>query len=353
MHSIEDVDRGTAHELVRVIRDPAVGLSAVIAIHSTALGPSMGGVRRRDYASFDAAIEDALRLSEAMTLKNSAAGLPLGGGKAVIIDAAESASPELIDAFATVLQELGGRYVAAEDIGTTPADMDRIARRTTWVAGQSEAAGGNGDPSPATAVTVFGALRAAAQLRWGSDDLHGRTVGILGAGKVGSHLATHVAAAGASVMVADVRSDRAEAVATAVTDGVAVSPAALLDEQFDVLAPCATGGLLTSQVAEELRVEIVCGAANNMLSTDAVADVLKARDVLYVPDFLANAGGIIHVGGAFLGWAAERIRDQLDDCVANASTALREAQHAGVTPLTVALRRAAARLRAAEPSIRA
>lgn len=290
-----------SHELVRVIRSDASGLVAVIAVHSTAMGPSMGGVRRQNYASLNLAIDDALRLSHAMTLKNSVAGLPLGGGKSVIVDASSEPSNAMLDSFADAVENLGGRYVAAEDIGTTPRHMDRLARRTHWVAGRSREAGGNGDPSPATAATVFGAMQAASDLRWGSSDLSRRAVGILGAGKVGGHLAERLEKAGAELLIADVDSQRAEKLASSLPHAKAVATATLFTRYVDILAPCAVGGMIDKGVASSLRASIICGASNNTLAADSVADVLAERGILYVPDFLANAGGIIHVGGGFLG----------------------------------------------------
>jgi glutamate dehydrogenase/leucine dehydrogenase len=347
MLTYEDLALDGDHELVRAFRDDEAGLVAIVAVHSTALGPSMGGVRRRAYGSFDEALEDVLRLSAAMTLKNSAAGLPLGGGKSVIVDASEEPSDALVDAFAGAVEQLGGRYVAAEDIGTTPRQMDRMAARTRWVAGCTAEVGGNGDPSPSTAVTVFGALRAAADARWGGEDLTDRTVGVLGVGKVGGSLARLAAKAGARLVLADALPERAEALAAELPAAEAVTPEALPTRMLDVLAPCATGGLLTPALADALDVEIVCGAANNILLTDAVADRLAARGILFVPDFVANAGGIIHVGGAFLGWDEAQIRDCVEAAVARTGDVLAEANARGVTPLAVAHERAAARLRQA------
>lgn len=344
MLASEDLAVAGDHELVRVVRDEQAGLLAVIAIHSTALGPAMGGVRRRAYPSLDDAVADALRLSAAMTLKNSVAGLPLGGGKSVIVDARPEASDALLDAFAEAIDRLEGRYVAAEDIGTTPCDMDRIARRTRWVAGQSEAAGGNGDPSPSTALTVFGALTAAARERWGSDELAGRTVGVLGVGKVGGALARRASEAGARLLLADALPERAQALADALPDARTLPSEELLARPLDVLAPCATGGLLTPELAARLDAAIVCGAANNVLLDDDVADRLAERGILYVPDFVANAGGIVHVGGAFLGWDAERIEAAVVAAALRAGGVLGEARARSVTPLTVAYERARARL---------
>lgn len=351
MLSHEDRTDCAEHELVRVFRDDAAGLLAVVAVHSTALGPSMGGVRRRDYASLDEAVADALRLSAAMTLKSSAAGLPLGGGKSVIVDARADADDALLDAFAAAIASLGGRYVAAEDIGTTPRHMDRIAARTPWVAGQSAAAGGNGDPSPATAATVFGALSAAAAHHWYGDGLADRTVGVLGVGKVGSAVARMAAAEGAHLVLADAVPGRAEALAAGMRSAEVASPSALLDRRLDVLMPCATGGLVDIALADHLDVEILCGAANNILADDVVATVLHERRILYVPDFVANAGGIIHVGGAFLGWDENRILECSQEAVDRVADVLAQADSRATTPLQVALERAHQRLATAHPTI--
>jgi len=334
------------HEHVQVVHDARAGLLCVVAVHSTALGPAMGGVRRTSYPDLDAALRDALALSSAMTLKNSAAGLPLGGGKSVIVDGAPRASAELLDGFAAVVDALGGRYVAAEDIGTTPGDMDALAQRTRWVAGVSPAQGGTGDPSPSTAATVFGAIEQAVRVAHGSADLAGRRVGVLGAGKVGGALVELLAARGAELLVADL--DRARLADVAARTGArAVAVEELLEARLDVLAPCARGGVIARDTVGRLRAGIVCGAANNILADDALADDLHAQGILYVPDFIANAGGIVQVGGEFLGWSGERRAEALAAAIARTGTVLDEAAADGVPPLHVALRTAAARLEAA------
>ena len=343
---VREVEDLTAeeHELVRVVRDPAAGLVAVIAIHSSVLGPAVGGVRRRHYPSLDAAAADAKRLSAAMTQKSAAAGLPLGGGKAVIVDAAPEPSDALLDAFARALDELGGRYVAAEDIGTTPAHMDRIARGTRWVAGRSPTAGGRGDPSPATAVTVFEAMRAAARRRWDVESLRGLTVGVLGVGKVGAALAAHAAADGAELVVADVDGDRARAVAASHPGARVVAPVDLPSEPLDVLAPCATGGLLGPGASQTLKCKVVCGAANNVLRDDAVARELHWAGVLYVPDFLANAGGIIQIASELLGWDAAEHESYQRAAVDRTAFVLERAADADIPPLAMAEEIVASRL---------
>ncbi|HET6505327.1 MAG TPA: Glu/Leu/Phe/Val dehydrogenase dimerization domain-containing protein [Baekduia sp.] len=331
-----------SHERVQVVRDAAAGLLCVVAVHSTALGPAMGGVRRMSYTSIDDALADALRLSQAMTLKNSAAGLPLGGGKSVIVHAGERPTTALLESFAEVVDGLGGRYVGAQDIGTTSDDMDMLAARTPWVAGRSPGQGGTGDPARSTAWTVLGAIEQALAHLDGSADLAGRRIGIVGAGSVGGRLVTALLERGAEVLVDDAAP---QALADAVIAGARATPTAdILATELDVLAPCATGGLITAAVADGLRARIVCGAANNVLADDDLAERLHAGSVLYVPDFVANSGGIIQVGGEFLGWSAEQAEAMLDDAVARVGTVLADAKRRGVTPLGAAHAMAAARL---------
>lgn len=337
------------YEHVEVVREPAAGLLSVIAVHNTALGPAMGGVRRASYPSLQDAIEDALRLSAAMTVKSSLAGLPLGGGKSVIVDGSAIASPELLDAFGEQLRRLGGRYVAAEDIGTSPRDMDRLALHTRWVAGGSPRNGGSGDPSPATARTVLAAIENAFDQL--DADLEGARAGVIGVGKVGAALARMLAARGARVTVADVNPARAAAVATAI-DGSTCEPGEMLGRSFDVLAPCARGGVITAASASRLRVRVLCGAANNMLAADALADDLAAAGVLYVPDFLANAGGIVQAGGELLGWSPERIHASVASSIALGRAILQDAAREGTTPLRLATERALTRVRHAEAARR-
>ena len=351
MLEIADVatEAGT-HERICLIRDPDAGLTAVIAIHSTALGPAMGGVRHRAYRSIDDAIADARRLSAAMTQKTAAADLPLGGGKAVIVATAPEPSDAVLDSFAGAVDALGGLYVAAEDIGTTPRHMDRIARTTRYVAGRSTSAGGSGDPSPATARTVFAAMRAAASLRWGDSALRGRRVGVLGVGKVGAALAGHAARAGAQLVIADVDATRAAAVAARHRGATVVAVDTLPTSPLDVLAPCATGGLIGPATIPALRCAIVCGAANNILVNDLTADALAGAGILYVPDFIANAGGIIQVGGEYLGWTKPTVERYLAAAEARTVSVLEDAARENSPPLRSATALVARRLASARRS---
>jgi leucine dehydrogenase len=324
------------HEQVELIQDPVSGLRAVIAVHSTALGPAVGGLRMRPYPDLDAAVRDALRLSQAMSLKNAAAGLDLGGGKAVIVDdgAADRRTERLL-AFADALNALGGRYVTAEDVGTTPSDMDLMARRTPHVLGLSPEQGGNGDPSPATARTVLDAIRAGVEYRLGSSRLAGVSVGIVGVGKVGGALARLLAAEDAVLVLADADADRARALATEL--GTASAPAArLMGLPLDVLAPCATGEMIDAAQAAELPCAVVAGAANNPLVDDRTAAVLHERGVLYVPDFLANCGGMISVAAEYRRAGAGFVEERIDAAGVRLRSVLEEARRDGRMPLAVA-----------------
>lgn len=297
------------HEQVVLVADPAVGVRAVIAIHSTALGPSLGGIRFWNYPDEGAAIEDALRLSEAMSLKAAAAGLDQGGGKTVVqwSDPAAPRRIEQLEVLGRAIDELGGRYIAAEDVGATTADMDGIATVTPWVTGVSESAGGSGDPSPVTAFGVRAGMRTAARERWGSDDLGGRRVVIQGAGKVGAGLARLLVAEGARVSIGDVDVARVRTLVDELGPNVVgVAAKDVLTTECDVLAPCALGAVFTSDVVATLRCEVVCGGANNQLAADEVDDALARHHILYAPDFVVNAGGILNIAEEFVGYSRER-----------------------------------------------
>ncbi len=298
-------DRG--HEQVVFVADPSVGLRAIIAVHSTALGPALGGIRFWHYEREDDAVLDALRLAEAMSLKAAVAGLHQGGGKAVVRweDPRVARRPELLRGLGRAIHELGGRYLAAEDVGATTADMDGIAQVTPWVTGVSESAGGSGDPSPVTAFGVHRAMRAAAKARWGDPSLAERHVVIQGAGKVGAALAALLVQDGATVAVADVDGARVrELVRRMGVDAIPVADA--VGEPCDVLAPCALGSVVSPETIDSLRCEIICGAANNQLASDAMDDELDRRGILYTPDFVANAGGILNIAEEFTGYSRDR-----------------------------------------------
>lgn len=302
-----------SHERVCRVQDTTSGLDGFIAVHSTQLGPAAGGVRMRRYETADQALEDALRLSRGMTFKNAAAGLPLGGGKAVInADPDTGKSPELLRAFGRAVAALEGRYWTAEDMGMTPADMAEIASEAAFVAGLTNGPFASGDPSPVTARGIFNAIRTTARHRFGSGDLSGRTVSVQGLGHVGMHLCRYLHEAGAQLIVTDVNAARIGQAATAF-GAQAVATDAIYDAGADIFAPCAIGAILNEDTIPRLRVAAVAGGANNQLSTAKDGQRLHACGILYAPDFVANGGGIINVATEILrignrkAWVAEKL----------------------------------------------
>ncbi|AZM47655.1 valine dehydrogenase [Streptomyces sp. WAC 06738] len=306
-------DQG-GHEQVVLCQDRETGLKAVIALHSTALGPALGGTRFHDYASSDdpeqAAVLDALNLSRGMSYKNAMAGLDHGGGKAVIIGDPDRAKTEdLLLAYGRFVASLGGRYVTACDVGTYVEDMDVVARTNRWTTGRSPENGGCGDSSVLTAFGVFQGMRAVAEHLWGTPSLRGRRVGIAGVGKVGHILVDHLVADGAEVVVTDVREESVARVRAA-HPGVAVvaDTDALIREPLDVYAPCALGGALSDETVPVLAAKAVCGAANNQLAHPGVEKDLADRGILYAPDYVVNAGGVIQVADELHGFDMDRAR---------------------------------------------
>lgn len=337
---------GAGHEQVTVCRDAPTGLVAVIAIHSTALGPALGGTRFFPYADEHAALADVLALSEGMSYKNAVAGLDHGGGKAVIVgDPAVVKTEALLRAYGRFVQSLGGRYITACDVGTDVADMDVVGRECDHVTGRSTADGGAGDSSVLTAYGVFQGMRAAAEHRWGNPSLRGRRVGVAGVGKVGGHLVDHLLQDGADVVVTDVAEAPLDAVRTAHPQVDVVADAeALVRSDIDVYAPCALGGVLDSEVAAALRAEVVCGGANNQLAEPGVADALVERGVVYCPDYVVNAGGVIQVSDELHGFSFERARARTDRIHATTLAVLRTAEQQGITPVAAADRLAERRM---------
>ena len=294
------------HELVVFGHDAATGLRAIIAIHSTALGPAAGGCRMWPYATTADALADVLRLSRGMSYKNAMAELPFGGGKAVIIGESRKAkTPALFEAFGRLIDSLGGRYITAEDVGTTTADMASVARATRYVSGLGAAPGqAGGDPAPKTALGVYLGIRAAVRFRLGRPALRGVKVAIQGLGGVGHHLCGLLAADGAELFIADVQPSALQR-ACGQFKAHAVGVEELLGLDVDVLAPCALGGVLNAQSIPQLRARIVAGAANNQLAQDQDGTALQAAGILYAPDYVINAGGIISVSREYHGGASE------------------------------------------------
>jgi leucine dehydrogenase len=299
------------HEQVACCYDKSTGYRGVIAIHDTTLGPALGGCRFWNYASDEEAVVDALRLSRGMTYKNAVAGLNLGGGKSVIIGDNRTANREMIfRAHGRFVESLGGRYVTAEDVGTGTADMDYVHMETEYVAGLSNR---SGDPSPVTARGVFRSIEASAKWRWGSASLSGKTILVQGLGHVGNFLAKELVAAGAKLIVTDIRPER---VASAVKEfgAKAVSDTEIYGEKADIYAPCALGATLNDDTIPRLKVEIVCGGANNqLLEPSKHGEALEKRNILYAPDFIANAGGVINVYSELAGWTRERSLRKADE----------------------------------------
>ena len=293
------------HEQLLLSHDPSCGYYGIVAIHDTTLGPALGGTRFWQYGSTEEAITDALRLSRGMTYKSAVAGINLGGGKSVIIGDNHRPDREaLFRAHGRFIETLGGRYITAEDIGTSPADMEYIKLETDHVAGLL---GLSGDPSPVTAYGVYVGMKAAAKVRWGSDSLSGKTVAIQGCGKVASHLAAHLHEEGAKLIVTDIDAEKVKRV-VADTGARAVAPDEIYDQTADVYAPCALGATVNDETLSRLKVQIIAGAANNQLAEDRHGDQLEQRGILYAPDYVINGGGVINVYGELHHWPAERAK---------------------------------------------
>ncbi|MFD2089957.1 Glu/Leu/Phe/Val family dehydrogenase [Blastococcus deserti] len=337
----------SGHEQVVFCSDAESGLRAIIAIHSTALGPALGGTRFYPYPTEDAAVADALRLSRAMSYKNSLAGLDLGGGKAVIIGDPHTQKTEaLLRAYGRFVEALGGRYLTACDVGTYNADLDVVGRETRYAHGRSEAYGGCGDSSVLTAYGVFQGMRAAAQHLWGAPTLDGRTVAVAGVGKVGSWLVGHLVDDGADVVVTDVDGAAVERLQTRYPQVKAVpDTATLVRTPHDVYAPCALGGALDDETVEALPAQVVCGGANNQLATPEAADRLRARGILYAPDYLVNAGGVIQVEDERHGFSFARAQSKASGIFDVALRVFRAADEEGVSPAVAADRLAEERMR--------
>ena len=337
------------HEQVVVRRGDRSGLYCVIAVHSTALGPALGGLRIWHYPDQSDALRDAMRLAAGMTLKASAAGLDLGGGKGVLCAPAEGLDgarrrAALLD-FGDLVESLGGRYITAEDVGTTPADLIVVSQRTSHLTGLPPDRGGSGDPSPFTAIGVEAAIRACARERWGDPSLAGRTACVIGLGHVGAGLARRLADAGCELIVSDIDPGK-----RALTDALGATwrdPDEAMCTECDVLVPCALGGAITDGNVDRLRCAVVCGSANNQLAGDLLADALADRGILYAPDFIANAGGLIHVFMEIEGYSEERAIALAEGIEETLGRVFALASRLAITPLDAARELADRRLRAA------
>jgi leucine dehydrogenase len=344
-----------AHEALLVRRGPRSGLYAIAAVHSTARGPSLGGCRMWTYEDSRAAVRDALRLSRAMTLKNAVAGLPLGGGKGVIMLPVGTAPPagdqrrDLLLDFGETVHTLGGAYLTAEDVGTSEPDMETIAEVTPHVTGLAVERGGSGDPSPWTALGVEAAIRVACERVFGSTSVEGRSVAIVGVGSVGGRLAELLAEGGADLVLADIdegRRELADRLGARWTD-----PESALTAGVDVLAPCALGGVLNDDTVPLIRARAIAGAANNQLAHEAVSEQLASRGILWVPDFVANAGGVVNIAVELEpeGYDTTRAETRVRAIGDTVRTVLDHADATGATPLAAAME--IARRRVAEASV--
>ncbi|MCK1991444.1 branched-chain amino acid dehydrogenase [Peribacillus muralis] len=300
------------YEQLLFCQDKQSGLKAIIAIHDTTLGPALGGTRMWTYASEEDAIEDALRLSKGMTYKNAAAGLNLGGGKTVIIgDPRKDKNEEMFRAFGRYIQGLNGRYITAEDVGTTVEDMDLIHEETDFVTGISPAFGSSGNPSPVTAYGVYRGMKAAAKEAFGTDSLEGKVVAVQGVGNVSYTLCRHLHEEGAKLIVTDINK---ESVARAVEafGATAVNPDEIYGVECDIYAPCALGAVINDQTINQIKAKVIAGAANNQLKDAVHGDQIHEKGIIYAPDYVINAGGVINVADELLGYNRERAMKKVE-----------------------------------------
>jgi glutamate dehydrogenase/leucine dehydrogenase len=339
-----DILSADGFEQVAYFHDAPTGLRAIVAIHSTALGPALGGTRFLPYTSEHDALVDVCRLARSMTYKHAVCGNDLGGGKAVIIGDPRILKTEaLMRAYARFVDGLNGRYLTAEDVGTNQADMDIVRRETRHVTGVSESLGGSGDPSPATATGVLWAMRAVAQRLWGSPTLAGRHVCIAGVGKVGAALASHLDAEGAKLTLSDVDEVTLAAVADR-HDALTVAPESAHAVPCDIFSPCALGSVLNPATIPELHCDAVVGCANNQLASAADAERLRHRNVVYVPDFVANAGGVINIAEEANGYDRARAQARLQTIHDTVMQVFAKAQSDGLTTTQAAERLAEERI---------
>lgn len=331
------------HEQLVVSTDPETGLQAIISIHSTLLGPSLGGCRFWYYKTFEEAAADALRLSKAMTYKAAISGLNLGGGKAVICAKPGEKTPAMLRAFGRFVDSLAGLYVTAQDVGMTLADLEAIREVTRYAAGIPEAAGGSGDPSPMTARGVLHGMRACLKEVFGSDSFRDRTVAVQGLGKVGRHLVGLLHQEGARLIVSDLEATRMKAVASEF-QAETMPSSRIHTAACDLFAPCALGGLLNSAAISKLRCRIVAGSANNPLANWADAKLLQRRRILYAPDYVINAGGLINIACEMEGYQKEKAEARVAGIAENLTRVFARAKEEKIAPLEAADRLAEERL---------
>ena len=335
------------HEQILFCQDQATGLKAIVAIHNTTLGPSLGGTRMWQYATEAEALTDVLRLSRGMTYKSSLAGLNLGGGKAVIIgDSRTQKNEALFRRFGKFINSLGGKYITAEDVGIGTRDMEWVRMETKHVAGLPEYLGGSGDPSPVTAYGVYMGMKAAANQRWGNDSLAGKKVAVQGVGNVGQYLIEHLVKEGAHVTITDIFQDRVQALVSKY--GVtAVAPDAIYDVDMDIYAPCALGATVNDDTLNRLKCSIIAGAANNQLANEQVhGQAVMDRGILYAPDYLVNAGGIINCYWEVIGYNRDAAMRQAQDIYNTTLTIFKKSIDESMPTYLAANRMAEARIEA-------
>jgi leucine dehydrogenase len=322
---------GMGHEQVVYCRNDDVGLRAIIAIHNTTLGPALGGLRLYNYTSEEEAVRDALRLSRGMTYKAAVAGLDLGGGKAVIMGDPSIKSEALFRCFGRHVQSLGGRYITAEDMNTTVEDMNAISRETEWVMGAGAYQGGSGDPSPVTAWGVFQGVRACLDVVYGSPDVSGRTVAIQGVGNVGFHLARYLHERGATLRYTDI-SERKLRRVTENFGGEIIDEDDFYSTECDVIAPCAVGGTINAQTIPKIRAPIIAGGANNQLEREGPdGRMLQEAGIVYAPDYVINAGGLIHVYAELRGFPTEKAMSDANLIFDTVKRVINKAKSLGIT----------------------
>lgn len=332
------------YEQLVLCQDKNSGLKAIICIHDTTLGPALGGTRMWTYDSEEAAIEDALRLARGMTYKNAAAGLNLGGGKTVIIgDPKKDKNEEMFRAFGRFIQGLNGRYITAEDVGTTVEDMDLIHQETRYVTGISPAFGSSGNPSPVTAYGVYKGMKATAKITYGDDSLKGKVVAVQGVGNVAYSLCKHLHEEGAKLVVTDINEDNVNRVVKEF-GAEAVSPEKIYDVECDIFSPCALGAIINDDTIDRLKCKMIAGAANNQLKEDRHGDMLQEKGIVYAPDYVINAGGVINVADELQGYNRERALKKVEGIYDNILKVFSIAERDGIPSYKAADRMAEERI---------
>jgi leucine dehydrogenase len=335
------------HEQLVVCHDQATGLKALIGIHNTALGPALGGTRMWPYANEEEAITDVLRLSRGMSFKNSLAGLNLGGGKAVIIGDPKMKSEAFLRRFGRFVESLGGRYVTAEDVNMKTSDMEYIAMETRHVTGLPQSKGGAGDPSPVTAFGVYMGMKAAAKKAFGTDSLNGKKIGVQGVGQVGKFLIDYLVKEGAEILITDIFEDKLKEIALA-TGATVVDPNVIYDLPMDIYAPCALGATINDQTIDRLKCQVIAGGANNQLKDEAKhGQLLMGKGIIYAPDFLINAGGVINVGAEYYGdYQQETVFAQTEKIYETCLSILDKSENEKIPAQEAAIQAAKARIEA-------